>query len=309
MAVLASAEDFTWIVPHKFGAETYASLLSGRPGLLQSHKIPGLHQPPLDYRPNYRLLSGFRSRVPLLRINASHGCLFACTFCGDAWSRELHVVGVANLRAELEELRELFPDARLVYVGDKTFGQSPAAVGALSEALGDHPDLKLVVQTHVMMVKSRLLNVLSELPVIVAELGFETGSASVLASVAKGRRSSEDVTAALRALQSVGIKPVLNVLGGLPEETSETHTATREFLETYADLVWLFNLYNFVPYPLTPLFEQLRPRIHDWDFANWREDRPVVFNPYHQSVADSWDQFRALIDVCTGIVAGRCLPG
>jgi uncharacterized radical SAM superfamily protein len=304
MAMLASTDSFTWIAPDKFRTGTYPALLASDPGIYTTQpKRRGPRQPALGYRPQYRLLQEFAGRVPLLRINASHGCLFACTFCGDAWTRELHVVPVDDLKSELEELRELFPETRLVYIGDKTFGQSPRAVAALLETFAEHQDLSLIVQTHVMMVKPSILEALNELPVVAAELGFETGNESVLASVHKGRRTADDVLSALRELKSIGVKPVLNVLGGLPDEKSATHEVTREFLEEARSLVWLFNIYNFVPYPLTPLFPTLRPRIHDWDFANWREDRPVVFEPYHQSAGESWDQFLDLIQVCTEIVA------
>jgi anaerobic magnesium-protoporphyrin IX monomethyl ester cyclase len=55
--------------------------------------------------------------------------------------------------------------------------------------------------------------------------------------------------------------------------------------------VWLYNLYNYVPYPLTPHFQNMRERIVDWDFANWREDGPPVFEPYHCSREESFDFF------------------
>ncbi len=303
MASLASTDDFSWVVVGNMNSDVYASLGLRAPGRVELPRVTGVRHRGLAHRPRYRLLAGFRGRVPMLRLHASHGCLFACTFCGDAWSRELHVVQVDHLREELEELRLLFPDVRLFYIGDKTFGQSPAAVAALRDVMRDHPDLQLVVQTHVMMIKPQTLAALTELPVAVVEMGFETGSSAVLSSVLKGRRKEEDVLGALSALRSRGIMPCLNVLGGLPQETADTHRITVEFLKRTGDVAWLYNIYNFVPYPLTPLFAALRPRIHDWNFAHWREDHPVVFTPYHQSVADAWDQFRTLVAVCGDIIS------
>lgn len=302
MAVLASTDDFTWVVTTKFDSESYEAMVSRPPGMLSKRKRSGIRHEPVPYRPSYRLVSDMAGRFPLLRIHASHGCLFACTFCGDAWSRELHVVRPSDLRLEVEELRQLFPDVRLIYVGDKTFGQSEAAMDVLTEALRDHSDLRLVVQTHVMMIKPRIVERMVDLSVSVAEMGFETGSSSALAAIGKGKRKPEDVENALDELGDAGIKPILNVLGGLPRETAATHDVTREFLRSSASKVWLFNLYNFVPYPLAPLFQELRPRIFDWEFGNWREDRPVVFTPYHQSVDESWDQFGDLIDLCAEFI-------
>jgi hypothetical protein len=110
---------------------------------------------------------------------------------------------------------------------------------------------------------------------------------------------------ALEQLHRAGIKVVLNVLGGLPNETNATHQETLSFLEASADLVWLHNLYNFVPYPKTPLYPTIRSRIIDWDFNNWREDKPVVFTPYNQSREQSWEQFLNLVSCATRLVEQR----
>jgi len=106
----------------------------------------------------------------------------------------------------------------------------------------------------------------------------------------------------LGLLQEAGIAVVLNVLGGLPEQTVSAHEATVGWLTAYRDLWWLCNLYNFVPYPLTPDFPRLRPRIHDWDFSHWREDAPPVFHPFHLSAAESWDLFEETITAVHAIV-------
>ncbi|HEU5228861.1 MAG TPA: hypothetical protein VFU49_13680, partial [Ktedonobacteraceae bacterium] len=93
-----------------------------------------------------------------------------------------------------------------------------------------------------------------------------------------------------------------NVLGGLPNETRESQQRTLDFLEKTAHFVWLYNLYNFVPYPKTPLFPMIRDRIVDWNFQNWREDGPVVFTPFNQSREEAWEHFLRLVDVSTNLI-------
>ena len=46
----------------------------------------------------------------------------------------------------------------------------------------------------------------------------------------------------------------------------------------------------------------LRSRIVDWDFQNWREDRPVVYEPYHQSRAQAWEHFLRLVERATRLI-------
>jgi 3-oxoacyl-ACP reductase-like protein len=92
-------------------------------------------------------------------------------------------------------------------------------------------------------------------------------------------------------------------MGGLPEETEESHAATMEWLAENADVVWLCNLYNFVPYPLTPDFPRLRERIFEWNFAAWREDAPPVFFPYHLTPERSWTLFKEKVRAVHELVA------
>lgn len=263
----------------------------------------------VDWKPAYRLLSHYRGAVPLLRLNASHGCLHNCQFCGDAWSRSLKVVPPEILDHEVGEFERRFPETRLIYIGDKTFGQSQEAVQNLLRTFSARPSFRFIVQTHVLSVKDALIDQMIQLGTVVVELGFESASAQLLRDNGKNHRSEGYFRDVVRRLADRGLHVVLNVLSGLPGETEADHDATCDFMSAAADDVWLFNLYNFVPYPMTPLFRQLRPRIVDWHFANWREDAPPVFTPYHGSRAESFDLFLAKVEVAHGIIAPRAGAG
>jgi uncharacterized radical SAM superfamily protein len=298
----ANTQDFTVIYSGLARAGIYQNILSKQ----QQITIPvvlGRKQQSLGYHPRYRLLHAFNQRVPLVRISGSHGCLFACTFCGDAWSRQLHEVEYEHLAAEVAEIRRFFPQTRLIYVGDKTFGQSQASVKNLQAVLLPEYGYRVIVQTHVTMINPWLIDTMHELGVEVVEMGFETANSPILREMKK-IGGIDKYNHALEQLYDANFKVVLNVLGGLPNETSVTYQETIRFLEASANLVWLYNLYNFVPYPKTPLYPLIRPRIIDWDFNNWREDKPVVFTPYHQSREQSWEQFLGLVSCATKLV--RC---
>lgn len=262
----------------------------------------GLARHHIDWAPDYRHLSGYQGQVPLLRLNASHGCLYSCSFCGDAWTKQLVLVEQDALAAEVDQLSERFPDTKLVYVGDKTFGQSKEAVRNLLDVFADRPGFRFIVQTHVMQVRPWVIDAMTELGVVAVELGFESGDSQLLKRHNKLSRGLDDYTDKVRMISAAGMRVVLNVMGGLDEETEQSHEQTVRWLWDNRSLLWLFNLYSFVPYPLVPDFHRLRDRIFDWDFAHWREDLPPVYTPRNLTPARSWQLFQDKVETAHRIV-------
>lgn len=262
----------------------------------------------VGWRPDYSLLSPYRGQVPMLRLNASHGCLFRCTFCGDSWSRQLYVVEREALEYEVGQFERHFPESRLIYIGDKTFGQSREAVANLLEVFAGRPRYAFIVQTHVLQVDADLIEAMRRLGVVVVELGFESADGELLQAEAKSSRGPQHYHEVIEAISRAGMKVVLNVMGGLPHEQRRSHDQTVAFLEDPRSTAWLYNLYSFVPYPLTPLFPELRDRIHDWSFANWREDARPVFHPYHLSTDESFALFLDKLAVAHRRIGGRPAP-
>jgi Radical SAM superfamily len=256
----------------------------------------------LDSVPDYSQLRHYRGKVPLLRLNASHGCLYKCSFCGDAWSRQLHVVAPDVLEHEVQQFEELFPEARLIYIGDKTFGQSREGVANLLELFARRSRYRFIVQTHVLQVNEQLIDVMRKLGVVIVEMGFETADGEVLREADKAVRGVEHYARVIEQLTAAGMRVILNVMGGLAHERAESHQETLAFLRGPRNRAWLYNLYSFVPYPLTPIFPTLRERIYDWSFANWREDARPVFHPYHASSDESFAWFLEKVAVAHELV-------
>jgi hypothetical protein len=251
----------------------------------------------ISWVPSYRLLTKYRGRVPLLRLNASHGCLFSCSFCGDAWTRQLRVVEPFALEVEVMQFEEIFPDTHLIYIGDKTFGQSREAIMNLLKVFENRHGYRFIIQTHVLYVTAELIEVMRRLGVVAVELGFETADVNLLKQSKKVSKGTLHYLDAIQRIASAEISVILNILGGLPMEQGESHEKTVQFIKETVPYVWLFNLYNFVPYPLTPYFPLLRSRIYSWEFCNWREDAPSVFHPYYQTVEESWNRFLEKVEV------------
>lgn len=308
MASLATTAQFDVVVDGVVGADI-GRVIASALGKQTEQQIRfarklGRAVEPIFYRPRYRLLSAFGKRAPMLRLNGSHGCLYGCTFCGDAWSKQLHVVQRDLLAEEAAELRQMFPATDTIYIGDKTFGQSEDAVQNLKYAIDPRWKWRLVVQTHASVVDERLVQQMVDLGVVACEIGFETADTPILRNLKKGADELR-VRSAIKTLYAAGIKVILNVLGGLPHSTRASAVHTMRFLSETSDSVYLYNLYNFVPYPKTPLFPVLKDRIVDWNFANWREDMPVVFTPFEQTTAELWEDFLAITSHAHNLTRGR----
>lgn len=277
-------------------------LASAGGGDLEKPLLPGLVSERITWAPDYRHLGGYEGQVPLLRLNASHGCLYQCSFCGDAWSKQLTLVDRSALAREVDELTTRFPNTRLFYIGDKTFGQSREAVANLLDVFRDRPGYRFIVQTHVMQVKDWIVDAMLELGVVAVELGFESADSQMLKRLNKLSRGLDDYTEKIHQLSDANLRVVLNMMGGLDEETEAAHGQTVNWMRENSSALWLFNLYNFVPYPLTPDFPRLRERIHNWNFADWREDAPVVYQPQHLSPEASWSLFQEKIAAAHDII-------
>lgn len=271
-------------------------------GESENPAVQGLSKRVISWAPSYRHLSDYSGTVPLLRLNASHGCLYKCSFCGDAWSSQLHLVSRDALSAEVDELTQRFPETKIIYIGDKTFGQSKTAVRNLLDVFSERPGFRFIAQTHVLQVQDWVIEAMQELGVVAVELGFESGDTELLRNMAKRNQGLEYYSERLEAIHAAGIKVILNVMGGLPNETEASHVCTTSWLRANADLVWLCNLYNFVPYPLTPIFRRLRPRITNWNFADWREDAPPVYTPFYLSAGRSWELFKDKVATVHGVI-------
>jgi len=305
MAALANTGDATHIHQGIITPDKLSVLLNG--GMVGLSRVAPRRGRGgrVGWQPDYSLLSELRDQVPMLRLNASHGCLFQCTFCGDSWSRQLYVVEREALEYEVQQFERYFPESRLVYIGDKTFGQSKEAVANLLEVFAKRSGYAFIVQTHVLQVDDALIDAMRDLGVVVVELWFESADSELLEAESKSSRGAQHYHEIIDALSRAGMKVVLNVMGGLPHEHQRSHEQTVAFLEAPRSTAWLYNLYSFVPYPLTPLFPQIRDRIYDWSFANWREDARPVFHPYHLSADESFSLFLDKLEVAHRRIGGR----
>lgn len=234
--------------------------------------------------------------MPLVRVFGSHGCIFNCTFCGDVFShKKLKIETEESIRQQIEQYQQHYPDTKIMFVGDKTFGQ--CSVKPLLNAVKDY-EYDLIVQSRPRLITPKLIDSMVELNVKAIELGFETANKEVCKAVNK-QQESEDTLRAIEALDKRGIKTVVNILVGLPQETNETYHQTLEFMESANP--WLYNIYNFVPYPLTNLYKTLKSenRIVEDNWEKWLENGQPVFEPYNVSREKVFEWYNIFLKAAT----------
>ncbi len=86
-------------------------------------------------------------------------------------------------------------------------------------------------------------------------LGAQSGSQRMLKKINRAH-TLQDVAEAVKILRVYGFKPVIDIIFGLPGETSQDRRKTLEFMRRLAkDYQARFNIHHFIPLPQTPFFK------------------------------------------------------
>ena len=248
---------------------------------------------------------GYHSQILYLRTFTHHGCPFACTFCADRSSGS-SLVDPRLLSRELFSLVSTFPDHQTLYVGDSTFGVAYGAMSNLAEALTGVHDalrraLRLIVQTNPALVTPRFAANLRKLGVVLVELGIESGSSASVRRTQKFRPSNDWLEEKLRILDEAGLRVAANIIVGLPEDSEEDYEQTEAFILKWRHRLW-FNVYGFVPYPGTQLYERLvrDQRIRNWNSEQWCEGGPFVFDGYYLDADSAYMYLIRILTAASG---------
>lgn len=182
----------------------------------------------VDYRfgTDYSLFAGEKV-IP--RLTMSYGCLHRCRFCIVPHESVISVDD-DDIHQQVDSFNCL--DYKLIYIDDKTFGQSknwtmvkPLAerIDAMREGFGG-----FIVQTTTGMVARRAGEFVSH-NVRIAEIGLETYNNGILKAYRKP--STENLTdEAVKAANDNGLKLIANIIIGLTEENEDTYQRTFDYV-------------------------------------------------------------------------------
>jgi radical SAM superfamily enzyme YgiQ (UPF0313 family) len=110
------------------------------------------------------------------------------------------------------------------------------------------------------------------------DLGLESGDPEMLRRIGKGV-TVERTLSVLADCRALGLRTVLNLMFGWPDETQSQLEATLALIERAAPLCDAFNARGvLVPFPGTPLYEEHHAR---FGFTGWwLRDPPLAYLPF-----------------------------
>lgn len=213
-------------------------------------RIPDL----IRLRPNRNLLleHGGYSAANLSGIMTSTGCPNSCTFCCHSFEKTMVYRDRDNVRAELEEIRELFRGEAPVYVMDDCFFSNGAHFDAVSTILHEL-GLSFSAGSRIMALSPEKIERFAARGGTRILVGVESGSQRVLDRVEK-RLKIEEVERRTRWLHDAGIPWSAFFVVGFPFETVDDLKLTEELIHRIRPTFASIN--RFTPYPGTRIYQE-----------------------------------------------------
>lgn len=218
-------------------------------------------QPGTDYRL-------FKGTEVIPRLCMSTGCKHACRFC--VVPNELKQISKDVIEREAQSLADL--KSRLIYLDDKTFGQSQnyTLLPIVYEQVRKrNPEFEgfIIQTTAIMMATSLPVDFLRDAHIKYIELGVESYNDDILKLYNKPARE-KTIDIAANKIREAGALLIPNIIVGFPEETEETYQRTLDWLSKNKDVISHINVYNLAVYGNTKLAQSLKGVAADNDENN-----------------------------------------
>jgi radical SAM superfamily enzyme YgiQ (UPF0313 family) len=231
------------------------------------------------FRPRTRLRLPFGGRpygggIPLL---ASRGCPEFCTYCPHRILAGYRARSVGNIVDELEQLCATFHRPYVIF-RDPLFSVDRDRALALADAIRTRGlDLRFECETRIDRLDPDLLGALHAAGLRSMSFGVESVSPDVLKKV--GRRPTPESQHRLIVDQcrQRGIATAGFYVLGFPHDDWASIAATIDFAIELGSTAAQFKL--LTPYPGTPLWTQLAPRIYEKDWEKFDGFTPTFDHP------------------------------
>lgn len=248
---------------------------------LDTLPFPAWHLFPMD---RYRIFGFAKVRDPGILILGSRGCPFSCSFCS------LKVLGptrrvrtAANIAAECEHDYERWGYVQPSFV-DALFPLSrKEGMDYAAELIrrGLHKKQVWITETRAELMDLELLQAMRESGLRRIMFGIESGDAADLATLRKSA-TLDKTRKAVEACRKAGVETIGFFILGIPGATRQSMEGD---LRLSRELDLDFAKYTcFVPYPGTPIHDDIAARGELRDPTNWRgytlypgRDNPPVY--------------------------------
>jgi radical SAM superfamily enzyme YgiQ (UPF0313 family) len=267
---------------------------------------PALHVEPLDDLPfpDRRLLDLPRHGV--VHLFSSRGCPYRCTFCFSSryWGKPRYFSPGYVLRELAQVIAEHAPTR--IFFFDDLFLVPKDRFRMIARdiiAAGYHRKVEFDVNCRANLVDDETADLLKEMNVATANLGFESASEATLKYLKGGSVTVQQNWDAVRTLRKRGIKVSGTFIIGSPRETREEILETLEFVRKSG--IHFLETYILTPLPGTPIwrhgldrglvFAPMDWRLLDQESDHHRDDRVILSEVLtRDELYDLYDRFRRL---------------
>ena len=226
-----------------------------------------------------------RLRVPFagrpvggsLPVLASRSCPESCTYCPHRIQASYRTRSTANILDELQQLQEARGRLHIVF-RDPLFTQSRERVLALCDGIRSR-GLRhtFECETRLDRLDDDLLETMQGAGLRAMSFGVESVAATTLKKVGRRPILETHQRAVLAKCRELGIVTAAFYVLGFLDDTAESIAATIEYAVALGSTVAQFKV--LTPYPGTPLFKRLEPRLAEHDWERFDGFTPVFTHP------------------------------
>jgi anaerobic magnesium-protoporphyrin IX monomethyl ester cyclase len=212
--------------------------------------------------------------IPLL---ASRGCPEFCTYCPHRILAGHRERSVANIIDELDVLTRTFRRPYVIF-RDPLFTVNRDRAMELAEGIRSRGfDLRFECETRIDRLDPALLNALHAAGLRAMSFGVESMSADTLKKV--GRRPTPEAQQRLiiNQCRELGVATAAFYVLGFLHDDWQSIAATIDYAIDLGSTAAQFKL--LTPYPGTPLFKQMQPRIYETDWQKFDGFTPTFEHP------------------------------
>jgi radical SAM superfamily enzyme YgiQ (UPF0313 family) len=212
--------------------------------------------------------------IPLL---ASRGCPEFCTYCPHRILAPHRMRSVGSIVGELAELCERFERPYVIF-RDPLFTQDRDRVMALADAIRTrHLDLRFECETRLDRLDTPLLDALHGAGLRAISFGVESVSPAILRKVGRRPIPEQHQRAIIAHCRRIGVATAAFYVFGFLQDDWQSIAATIDYATDLGSTAAQFKL--LTPYPATPLWTQLAPRVYERDWERFDGFTPTFEHP------------------------------
>lgn len=210
-------------------------------------------------------------RYQFMPVDTVRGCPYSCIFCFRATGREVRYKSPDRVADEIYRDFTEYGFRRFSLFGGGTFPLGREhGMAVCNRILNKKLRIKWITSTRVGLLDEELLRVMKNSGCELISLGIESGDYEMLKSCNK-EITLPQAEKTLKLCKKTGINAELNFILGLPGETKETISATRDFAVRMEKYVSQINFAILTPFPGTQIYKMaldgeggLKIRTKDW---------------------------------------------